>query len=533
MAFFSSFREKADSFLNSDTSTEHIIPKTRNELFLEKYKLPGNEFYINDCQCEVSFLPPHFKTTGHLSSDVENIDPLNVFSGKIFLSPRFLIFEDSFDHQSCVFTINISTVRKMERANVSSLMLVLTLYTGVKLIIKFIGFSSKSNNFIVCLKKCLIENIPVAKDILPMFVKTCYSEYMYHKYIAKDDLLELNSPPDTGLGAKFGYPGDPLVTKEGVKVKLWLEYFEKHGRNLTLVKNHQYNKLIRVGISNPLRGEVWEISCGSFFKRFANPGVYEKILHTNRNGASQAIEEIEKDLNRSLPEYSAYSTEEGISRLRRVLTAYSWKNPEVGYCQAMNIVAAVLLIFMSEEQAFWCLSEICDNYLVGYYSKSMYGTLLDQKVFESLLEERIPVIWNHIVKYDIQISVMTLSWFLSLFNTAIPLAFSFRIMDMFWVNGPKTLFQVALAIIKLAGEDLLQATDDAMFISMLRTFFKSLEDYSNFQQLMKVAFKEFSVITTDMVEQRRSRFRQSIMEQTIKRHNKYNKVSDTSSTQST
>lgn len=59
-----------------------------------------------------------------------------------------------------------------------------------------------------------------------------------------------------------------------------------------------FPKLIRVGLPNKLRGEVWEACSGSLYLRAMNPGEYAKLLKDNEGKMSLSLEEIEKDLNR-------------------------------------------------------------------------------------------------------------------------------------------------------------------------------------------------------------------------------------------
>lgn len=89
---------------------------------------------------------------------------------------------------------------------------------------------------------------------------------------------------------------------------------------------------------------MWETLSGSIYLRFSHPNYYVQLLKDNEGRTSTSTEDIEKDLHRSLPEYAGYQSEEGIGALRRVLQAYSFKNPELGYCQAMNILAAAILM---------------------------------------------------------------------------------------------------------------------------------------------------------------------------------------------
>jgi hypothetical protein len=190
----------------------------------------------------------------------------------------------------------------------------------------------------------------------------------------------------------------------------------------------------------------------------------------------------------------------------------------------MNIVVAALLIYMSESQAFFLLSTLCDRLLPGYYSTTMYGTLLDQRVFESLVEKTMPILWDHLVKSDVQLSVVSLPWFLSLYINSMPLVFAFRVLDVFFLEGPKVLFQVGLAILRINGEELLDAMDDGAFISVLKSYFSKLDESAHpksenaklravtrFQELMVVAFKEFSGITQSSITEQRNKHKDTVL----------------------
>lgn len=102
---------------------------------------------------------------------------------------------------------------------------------------------------------------------------------------------------------------------------------------------------IMLTIIDALRGKMWQICSGSVHKKEAYPGYYysmltkpfaitdKKVLRHQR----KVRDEIERDLNRSLPKHPYYKAGagQGISKLRNVLRAYSRRSPQIGYCQAM------------------------------------------------------------------------------------------------------------------------------------------------------------------------------------------------------
>ncbi|KAK1996391.1 TBC domain-containing protein [Colletotrichum falcatum] len=563
MFTLSSLVQKAQQFVDPTQGlnlTNSDKNPSKSSLFQNQFRLPSTQTPLYEINAELT-IPPANVTFGG-----KDHDRGYHYAGKLHLSEGYMCFSttpSSFVQSASTstssaftgqthgggpsgngFTFPLCAIRRVERLNSQTFQfaLAITTWNGItqqkdkdkdkeaapdkekkdsreqRITVHLAGTRQACERFCDGLKKGLragVGNVSKYKKV----VGECYSEYL----LRSDDKKNA-SPPDAGLGMMFRYPGDPKKLRDRAKMRLWAEYLRDNGRNMTLIRQPTFHKLIRVGLPNRLRGETWELTSGSIYLRLEHPTLYAETLAKYEGQESLAIDEIEKDLNRSLPEYPGFQSEEGIGRLRRVLTAYSWVNPDVGYCQAMNIVVAALLIYMSETQAFFLLSSLCDRLVPGYYSTTMYGTLLDQKVFESLVEKTMPVLWEHLVKSDVQLSVVSLPWFLSLYINSMPLVFAFRVLDVFFVEGPKVLFQIGLAILRINGEELLDAADDGAFISILKGYFARLDESAHpksenpklravtkFQELMVVAFKEFSGITHNSITESRLKNKDAVL----------------------
>lgn len=295
----------------------------------------------------------------------------SVFQGTSFLTSHFFCFISTVEIQCCM-VIPLFTIKRVEKITNQNAISI-TLYHQLKIIVQFTSDKPSSDSFCMSLKDLLKKHLELMKRVKD-FVSSCASE----------DILIDKPVLNGGLGIKFDFI-EKHTQKDVQKIKYWINYMKDYGRNMTIVRLGTFIKLVRIGIPPTLRGEIWEVCCGSIYKRYLNPGHYQKLLDDNVGKTSLSTEEIEKDLNRSLPEYAGYQTEEGISTLRRVLYAFSFHDPEIGYCQAMNLVVSLFLIYLSEEQAFWILTVLCERLVNGYYSVNMVGAVVDNHVFDTMV----------------------------------------------------------------------------------------------------------------------------------------------------
>uniref|UniRef100_A0A8C2HK95 TBC1 domain family member 8B n=1 Tax=Cyprinus carpio TaxID=7962 RepID=A0A8C2HK95_CYPCA len=338
---------------------------------------------------------------------------------------------------------------------------------------------------------------------------------------------------------------DPKMLKERMKEQSWQIHFAEYGRGTGMFCTKKTRDLIVRGVPETLRGELWMLFSGAVHDMASHPGYYGRLLEECMGSSSLACDEIERDLHRSLPEHPAFQSDTGISALRRVLTAYAHRNPKIGYCQAMNILTSVLLLYAKEEEAFWLLVAVCERMLPDYFNRRIIGALVDQAVFEELIREHLTQLTEHMTDLSFFSSV-SLSWFLTLFISVLPIESAVNVVDCFFYDGIKAILQLGLAVLDYNMDNLLCCHDDAEAVTVLNRFFDSVTNKDSplpvtvqhasatandksiqkvdIGNLIKEAYEKYGDIRTEEVENMRKRNKLYVI-QTLEDTTKQNVVS--------
>ena len=137
----------------------------------------------------------------------------------------------------------------------------------------------------------------------------------------------------------------------------------KIGRKRLLTSNIRLH-----GVPSSSRRDVW-LTCSGALRKLndaSDSESYEGLTSKLRQCSPKIAHVIERDLTRTFPTNYHFEKEDGITAMRRVLLAYSMRNQQIGYCQSMNFLVALLLLHMEEKYAFWVLAAIVED-LGTYY----------------------------------------------------------------------------------------------------------------------------------------------------------------------
>ncbi|XP_071243161.1 USP6 N-terminal-like protein isoform X4 [Salvelinus alpinus] len=145
--------------------------------------------------------------------------------------------------------------------------------------------------------------------------------------------------------------------------------------------------------------------------------------------------------------------------LFHVLTAYSMYNTEVGYCQGMSQITALLLIYMNEEDAFWALVKLLSGQkhaMHGFFIPGFPKLMRFQEHHDRILKKMMPKLKSHLDTQEVFTSLYTMKWFFQCFLDRTPFTLTLRIWDIYILEGERVLTAMSYTVLKLHKKHLLK-----------------------------------------------------------------------------
>ena len=346
------------------------------------------------------------------------------------------------------------------------------------------------------IEKNLIESVSkmegVTKEKLDLAEKINFKNNT-DKLVETDEFGFLKSQDEKGNENNNNNKGqkrskDSKITKEellkiNARTEKW-QYMLEHYKTYQSIKRFKLKSRTRKGIPDNLRSYVWQLFAGK--DKLVKKGLFEKLDKEPIDENSELS--IIKDLDRTYPLCQLFKEKygKGQRNLFRVLSNYSKYNKKIGYVQGLGYLAALFLIYMDEESAFYMLHAVIKNYeMEGLYLPGFPDLKKKFYVLLNLEKKFIPEIYNILKRDEALPSFYASEWFMCLFCKNLKPNILVRIIDVFLYEGYKVIYRFAIAFLKMKENDFIKNPSGIFYSSVtLKKLFENIE----VEELFKEAF---------------------------------------------
>jgi hypothetical protein len=302
-----------------------------------------------------------------------------------------------------------------------------------------------------------------------------------------NNIYNFNNADEANL-TNFNYTKDNLGKITLGRGSLIENYISRNAESSNFIQKFQiafyfnkyrYIKYLSKGPPNNLRWTIWLAFalCQGNHDFILEQKYLELTKKEDKNFSAFEEEQIKKDLNRSNENKEFFCNKKSLDSLYNILKALAIDDPELGYCQGMNILAANFLMISdgNEYESFNMLRfifkhlELREFFLNGFPKLIMYLFILKE-----FIRENLPKLFEKILELEIPEETWIFKWLQTLYNLTLPLSISIRIIDCILCFGLEFLLNFSLAFIKCFEKKLLLCEDINDF---LKTF--NIEDIIN------------------------------------------------------
>lgn len=167
-----------------------------------------------------------------------------------------------------------------------------------------------------------------------------------------------------------------------------------------------------------------------------------------------SFDAIERDVARTCVTEPEFQTQAGRNKLRRLLGAYAMHDPEAGYCQGLNFVAAFLLLHTADEgEAFVLfvrLLQAPQYYLRGCVLDGLPDVFVHGYVLKRLLWEHVPRVAEHLETVGCD-PTLYFEWWFTMFTLVLPPDLCAEVWTWFFEDGWVAVYRVSDPVASASG----------------------------------------------------------------------------------